>query len=1599
MYIEAWRLGCPDEQHFKQTFTVSPGPPVMTVNPVLTPPTNNGFHINTPWQARNVTDFRIRAILMPAKSVVFNKNNFGTVVQGQEDIALSGDAEGTVIVRATACAGLSQEVPIKLMPTDCEKDCQKDDCKEMPDCKGDPVHTLSRNMRYADVDPLPLTGEFPFRRTYQSRSGTAGYFGPRWFSMFDASLTDFLDTFDNTRYVSIYTEDHGQLLFSSGGGTYVQISAGGPLRGTLVKEADGTWTQTDGGGRRQRVFSATGLPLAFVDVTTGRRVEIQRDANNVPTRLVDSWGNWSLAVTTSGNPMRITKLTLEGTTTAWNYIYAGSHLERVDTPVGTWRRYTYAGYDQPEPWWRLTTVRDGDNNLVESHGYTGINSGEATSSYGPGGEIDSVTQPTGGRNPAEWKTTITYKNTRFEVHYRRWIAGEWRTVDVIGGCSTCGTRFASAVYDGFGNVIRAQDPNGYITEKTYDAAGLHVVATRNALRPSDCDPATAVNRCALTTDTLTTASLTETAATTSSTYRFEDSRWPHDVTTTETVSVMDATRLRRESVTYDSVTGQIATRTVRGWTGDTPREETRVHTTTLYTGTESAAFIVGGAFSSAWQSLPQPRFRKTVDGPRTDAADVTQYVYYPIHSTVTAELRGHLAAVRNPAGHITRFEDYDRFGNARSIVDANGVVQQRVFDSIGRLTATVVKGVAGCDLQADPLCNSDLTESRVFPGAGALQYELRPGGGVTEYRYDSRGRMSTLSRGPVSTDFRERIEYQYDVATGLRNAERILAADGGAWVEKRKESRVFDLFGRVARVEHLDGTFQRYEYDPLGNVVAVQDENHLTPNSTYTYDPVGRITEVRQTLGTGTVRTRYAYDRDGNVTSVTDPNGNVTSYVYDDLGQLLRQTSPVTGTTRYSYDVAGQLLTTSHDATANVTTRTYDVLGRALTTVSTMPGKSRETVTWSYDSGTFAKGRLTRMQSTVADSVAGRSSTITTDYGWERRGLLLTESQTINNEKYATSYRYDANGNRSRITYPSGRVVDYGYDFASRPQSATMGTTALVSTAVYLPFGPAKSMTFGNGTARTTTYDQRYRMFQDTLSGPVPAENGSSVQGTIVSHRYAYDPVGNIRAIDDLVDDGFHRQFQYDDLSRLTVANSNTKLWGNGSYSYDNMGNIRTTAVGANLQNFTMSGTTPKIASVTKDGRIDTVAYDALGNEVAAGARTYEYSARGSLSAAGCRLFAYDGRGLRTTTTYTISLSAFSLALTAAAANQTFSATVALNEPAPAGGLTVRLTSSSHHVSVPKKVTIAGGKASATFDVTVGAKANPGTVTLTATLATTLTATLNVVDVPPLATFSVTPVDVVGGTPVTASVTLSAPAPDGGAVIDISAESEAVAGAQIRIGGGATQGSATLTTYSVSSSLAVPLTATYGGSTLQTTLQLRTSSTPDRLLLTPNGVIGGEGSIGTITLSLPAAAGGRTFTLTTSNTNVASVPQSIAIAEGETSGTFAITTSLVSSSTSVTITATSAGSSLTAALIVACRVARAAAPSSFPAGQTVFVDDVLPPGAAITGDVNFEFTQAASGQFSLSAPYRGSGTYHAAIAGLAEPITEGEKLFAYALVS
>ncbi len=187
-----------------------------------------------------------------------------------------------------------------------------------------------------------------------------------------------------------------------------------------------------------------------------------------------------------------------------------------------------------------------------------------------------------------------------------------------------------------------------------------------------------------------------------------------------------------------------------------------------------------------------------------------------------------------------------------------------------------------------------------------------------------------------------------------------------------------------------------------------------------------------------------------------------------------------------------------------------------------------------------------------------------------------------------------------------------------------------------------------------------------------------------------------------------------------------------------------------------------------------------------------------------------------------------------------------------------------------------------------------------------------------LSSLTLNPTSVTGGAQSsTGTVTLSGPAPAGGAQILLSSSNTGAARvpSSVIVPAGATSATFPINTSAVADSTPVTVSASYAGVTDTASLTV-TPATLSSLTLSPSAVMGGDSSTGTVTLSGPAPAGGAQIMLSSSNTGAARVPSSVIVPAGATTATFTVNTSFVLFSTSVEISASYRNKTLTATLTV-----------------------------------------------------------------------------------
>jgi hypothetical protein len=219
----------------------------------------------------------------------------------------------------------------------------------------------------------------------------------------------------------------------------------------------------------------------------------------------------------------------------------------------------------------------------------------------------------------------------------------------------------------------------------------------------------------------------------------------------------------------------------------------------------------------------------------------------------------------------------------------------------------------------------------------------------------------------------------------------------------------------------------------------------------------------------------------------------------------------------------------------------------------------------------------------------------------------------------------------------------------------------------------------------------------------------------------------------------------------------------------------------------------------------------------------------------------------------------------------------------------------------------------------------------------------------PLTLSSVTldPINVVGGNTSQGTAFLTGAAPAGGAVVTLSSSSSAATvPGSVTVPAGASSATFTVSTASVTASTSATITGAFGGATRSATLTVTPPPPPvgpTSLGVSPATVEGGNPVTGTVFLSGSAPAGGLVVSLSSSNTAAATVPATMIVHGGLSSGTFPVSTLAGPTTRTTTITASANGVSRTADLTVT--------PSAAAALSTVAVNP-----ASVTGGTSSQGT-------------------------------------------
>lgn len=538
----------------------------------------------------------------------------------------------------------------------------------------------------------------------------------------------------------------------------------------------------------------------------------------------------------------------------------------------------------------------------------------------------------------------------------------------------------------------------------------------------------------------------------------------------------------------------------------------------------------------------------SVDGPRRDVSDVRTLTWSP--TTPWALERVTLAG-----RVLAEFSNYDRLGNARTVVDENGNTTTRQYDLLGRFLGEQLPGQHPSTMTRLP--------------SGRVDTATEPSGVVTQYGWNGDGqlgfvkRWSRMSGAPDSELLFERRSRQLRALT-LR--------DSGTTV--RASAFEYDSQGRLERVDVMrdaQSIHRLTRFDEDGRFAWMADEGRLkgdvlsTPEAAksheYRYDAFGNLAEVLQKMEGGwTTVARYTWDARGNLASVTDAKGVTVRYVHDDFGRLVEVESPDFGLFRTVYDEAGNV-SAERRPDGTVVRYEYDASNRLVAVK--VGGDTVET----YDWGTEAVGVADCADGSPlpATQSKGRVSHVHDDsgdwyFGYWPSGQKRFEAHVRPGKSCAKTifFEYDAGGLLTAIRYPSGARVEFDYPASGQALKDRPSGVALVVGGQRTALLTNVQWQAGEVAAYTTQGGVTWKLSRwlEGSAAQVTLTRGTSTPNVVRQRKFgkteggrfasSFDGWGNPLDIEEATP-SWSQHFSTNDFPALTGASG---FYGTQSFSY-----------------------------------------------------------------------------------------------------------------------------------------------------------------------------------------------------------------------------------------------------------------------------------------------------------------------------------------------------------------------------------------------------------------------------------------------------------------
>jgi RHS repeat-associated protein len=590
----------------------------------------------------------------------------------------------------------------------------------------------------------------------------------------------------------------------------------------------------------------------------------------------------------------------------------------------------------------------------------------------------------------------------------------------------------------------------------------------------------------------------------------------------------------------------------------------------------------------------------------------------------------------------TSSSTYDASGNATSITDGLGTTATTTYNVFDEPTCEASPlAASSCSSLAPPTPINSGTSTITPPASAPPPY-------VTYHEYDTDGNLIWTTTGVYSpgssSPSGQRTTYQ------LYNGQSVMI---GTTPDSCAASAPAPSLP-CARID-ANGVVTQLSYSASGDLISTSTPDGNAgefATTTYGYDADGERTTV--TLPNGNISgataadftTTLAYNDDGELTSFVQGHSGggtvarTTSYTYDDNGNKITQTDARGKITSYAYTAIDQLATiedphgntslTCYDSAGNVAQRVppAGVAANSLTAASCPTSfPSSYGVRLAADATTFTYGYFSGPTTVTTPAPAGLSGYETTTYNYDGNGQLkrLSEPPTSTSAgapNQVTSFVHDGDGRLVAKTAGDGTsdaaTTTYCYDPVGQ-------LTAVVAPDGNVPSAAtcSTSAPYLTGSTYQTTYS--YDSLGQTVSRTQPATASASAGRTTT---YTYDPVGNLLSTQDA--NGVTSTRSYTPLNKLaTLAYSGGSAPG-VSYAYDANGNRTSMVDGTGTSGYTYN-TFDELTSLTNGGG-QAVSYTYNDNGQTTGV-TYPLGAGASWAATPTVSFTYDDAGLLTAVT------------------------------------------------------------------------------------------------------------------------------------------------------------------------------------------------------------------------------------------------------------------------------------------------------------------------------------------------------------------------------